>query len=567
VAGSHPVDKWLENRARKDFKPWEGRLDFRYLSGMPLEEILAAVSVAPSGSIVYITSFAREVSGKFQTTMEVARRIGRVSNAPVFGILDILLGNGIVGGSLIDFKEIGTKAGETVLDVLREARPAEVIPTALKVSQVDTFDWRELKRWNLSESALPRGSVIVNREFSIWDLKYYAIGVLALILAQSFLISRLLIQRRRRRLAEESVWQKSQELNQFFNVTTDLLCIADHHGYFLRLNPIWESTLGFTMEELMGKRFFDFVHQDDVEETQRAIVTLESLGRVIHFENRCRCKDGSYRWLEWSASQTGNLIFAAARDVTERKKTETEIRQHREEIAHVARVAAMGELTTSLAHEINQPLAAILTNAEAARQFLSLSEPDISEVREILDDIVQDDKRASDVISRVRALVRKEEPHEEALDLNKLIQEVVGLVQGDSLLVGLSIAVELSPELKPIQGDRTRLQQVVLNLILNGAAAMRNTSRSDRKIIVRTAMVDDVTVKVSVTDFGIGIDEEDTEQLFEPFYTSKPEGLGMGLSISRTIIKEHGGIMEARNNPAGGATFAFVLPAHQGDNP
>jgi len=171
------------------------------------------------------------------------------------------------------------------------------------------------------------------------------------------------------------------------------------------------------------------------------------------------------------------------------------------------------------------------------------------------------------VIGRVRALVRKEEPHEEALDLNKLIQEVVGLVQGDSLLVGLSIAVELSPELKPIQGDRTRLQQVVLNLILNGAAAMRNTSRSDRKIIVRTAMVDGLTVKVSVTDLGIGIDEENTEQLFEPFYTTKPEGLGMGLSISRTIIKEHGGTMEARNNPAGGATFTFVLPAHQGDNP
>lgn len=225
VAGSHPVDKWLGNRARQDFKPWEGRLDFRYLSGMPLEEILGTLSAAPSGSIVYITSFAREVNGKFQTTMEVARRIDRVSNAPVFGILDILLGNGIVGGSLIDFKEIGTKAGETVLHVLREARPAESIPTALKVSQVDTFDWRELKRWNLSESALPRGSVIVNREFSIWDLKYYTIGVLALILAQSFLISRLLVQRRRRRLAEESVWQKSQELNQFFDVTTDTFCV------------------------------------------------------------------------------------------------------------------------------------------------------------------------------------------------------------------------------------------------------------------------------------------------------------------------------------------------------
>jgi len=445
AGGTHPVDRWLENMARQDFKAWEGRLEFRYLSNLPLEQILATVSSAPSESIVFITAFGQDVTAKYQTTVEVSRQLARVSKAPVFGFLDTLLGQGIVGGSLVSFEYIGTRAGEMALDILRGTRYGENIPIVLEVPQLDTFDWRQLRHWNLSASALPRGSIIVNREFNLWDLRYYAIAVLAFILAQSLLIAGLLVQKRRRRSAE------------------------------------------------------------------------------------------------------------------------AEARQRREELAHVTRIATMGELTTSLAHEINQPLTAILTNAEAAQRFLTLSTPDIEEVRHILEDIIRDDKRAGDMVQKVRALVRKEKLHEEFLDLNEAIQEVVALIRSESLLEGLSISTDLSPELKMIRGDRVQLQQVILNLILNSAAAMRDSPRAQRKIIVRTAMPDHRTVKASVTDFGTGIDENNIEPLFEPFYTTKPEGLGMGLSISQTIIKDHGGTMEASNNPEGGATFAFTLPAKQGD--
>jgi signal transduction histidine kinase len=171
------------------------------------------------------------------------------------------------------------------------------------------------------------------------------------------------------------------------------------------------------------------------------------------------------------------------------------------------------------------------------------------------------------MVQKVRALVRKEKLHEEFLDLNKTIQEVVALIRGDSLLQGLSITMELLPELKMIHGDRIQLQQVILNLILNSATAMRNTQQSQRKIIVRTTMPDNLTVQVSVTDFGTGIDEKNIERLFEAFYTTKPEGLGMGLSISQTIVKAHGGNLKASNNREAGATFAFTLPAPQGDAP
>jgi len=567
VGGRHPMDRWFEGKARHDFKKWEGRLEFRYLSDLPLEEILETVSTAPPDSIVFLNAFATDLTGKSITTVEVSRQLAQVTKAPVFGFLDILLGTGVVGGSLISQEYIGTRAGKIAVDILSGIRTRENIPIVMEVPQLDTFDWRQLKRWNLSESALPKGSIIVNREFSIWDLKYYAIGALAFILAQSLLIFGLLVQKRRRRSAEESLRQKSEELDQFFNVSLDLLCIANTDGYFLLLNQTWERTLGYSREELMAKRFLDFVHPDDLVKTQEAVSALASQQKVIYFENRYRCKDGTYRWLEWSSAPAGNLIYASARDITERLKAEAENRQHMEEIAHVTRIATMGELTTSLAHEINQPLTAIQSNAEAAKRFLSRDVPDISEVGPILEDIIRDDRRASDIVRKVRDLVRKEKTQEELLDLNQTIREVVTIIWNESLLQGLSIIMELSPDLKVIRADRIQLQQVILNLILNGAAAMRSAQQAQRKIIVRTAMPDDRRVKASVTDFGTGIDENNIERLFEPFYTTKPDGLGMGLSICRTIIEAHGGTMEASNNPEGGASFAFTLPAHRGDAP
>ena len=499
--------------------------------------------------------------------MEVSEELAEVSKAPVFGFLGTVIGHGNVGGSLISFKHIGTKAGELALDILKGAQNTENIPKVLKVPQVDTFDWRQLKHWNLKESALPRGSIIVNREFSLWDLKYYAISVMVFILAQSFLIVALLVQKRRRKLAEELLRKKSKEIDQFFNVSIDLLCIVGTDGYFSRLNPAWERTLGYNREELMAQQFLDLVHPDDLAKTREATSTLASQGKIMHFENRYRCKDGTYRWLEWNAVTAGSLIYAAARDFTEYINAEIEARQHREELAHVTRIATMGELTTSLAHEINQPLTAIQSNAEAARRFLARAEPDIGEVRQILEDIIRDDRRAGDVVQKVRSLVKKEKPYDESLDLNQAIQDVAVLIRGDSLLRGLSITMELLPELKMIHGDRIQLQQVILNLILNSSAAMRNAPQAQRKIIVKTAMPDSGTVMASVTDFGTGIDENNIERLFEAFYTTKPEGLGMGLSISQTIVKAYGGSIRASNNPEGGATFAFTLPAPQGDAP
>ncbi|MEW6440093.1 MAG: ATP-binding protein [bacterium] len=565
VSGTHTLDRGVEDQAKRDLKKWESRLEFHYLSHMSFEDILTALSNTPPGTVVLHLPFTRDAAGKIFASPNVVEQMARVSAAPIFGMLKPTLGHGIIGGSLLDFERIGEDAGELVLEVLGGPQAPENIRGFRNPPSVPMFDWRQLRKWNLSGSALPKGSLVVNRESGLWDLRYYIAAGLAFILAQSFLLVRLWAQQRRRKSAEDSLRQKTVELDQFFGVSTDLLCIASVNGYFLRLNPAWERTLGYTREELMATRFLDFVHPEDLASTQNALSRLGSQQQLTSFTNRYRCRGGGHRWLEWTATPAKGLIYAAARDVTDHLTAQAEAMQRREEFAHMARVATLGELTASLAHEINQPLTAILSNAQAAQRFLTLAAPDISEVRQILGDIVRDDRRAAEVVRNLRALIRKKEPCHELLDLNQAIREVIVLTRGEALLAELSVTTELSPDLKRVRGDHGQLQQVILNLILNSAAAMRNTPKDRRKIIVRTEMQDKGTVRVSLTDFGAGIDENNLERLFEPFYTTKSDGLGMGLSISQRIIKAHGGIMQASNNPAGGATFSFSLPAPQGD--
>jgi two-component system sensor kinase FixL len=220
-----------------------------------------------------------------------------------------------------------------------------------------------------------------------------------------------------------------------------------------------------------------------------------------------------------------------------------------------------------MAHEINQPLTAILSNAQAARRFLSTTEPDLEEIRDILDDIVRDDKRVSEVIRRMRALLKKQTPSYESFDLNEAVRECIALVNSAPLLDGLSIKAETDSAQLLVRADRVQLQQVLFNLMVNASGAMRGAPQPSRKMVIKTAMEDGRTVKVSVTDSGTGIDEDKVDRLFEPFFTTKPEGMGMGLSISQTIIKAHGGKMGALNNPEGGATFHFTLPTDREDRP
>jgi C4-dicarboxylate-specific signal transduction histidine kinase len=250
-------------------------------------------------------------------------------------------------------------------------------------------------------------------------------------------------------------------------------------------------------------------------------------------------------------------------DVTDQKYAETARRRNLDEIAHMNRVVAIGELTAALAHELNQPLAAILNNAQVARRFLSDELPDLIQVGVCLADIVADDKRAAEIIQRLRTLVKKGESHADLVDLNEVVHEAIRLLGHDAMRRQASIKFEPFPGLPPVLGDRVQLCQVVLNLLMNGLEAVAELAASDRREIVRTVEFDNGFVELMVEDSGKGIAEGDLARVFEPFFSTKPEGLGMGLSISRSIVQAHGGRIWAENNVGSGAVFHCVLPAAQ----
>jgi signal transduction histidine kinase len=245
-----------------------------------------------------------------------------------------------------------------------------------------------------------------------------------------------------------------------------------------------------------------------------------------------------------------------------RTRGEREMGRLRQELAHIGRVSAMGELTASLAHELNQPLTAILNNAHVAQSLLDAEIIDLAELREILTDIVADDERAAEVIRRVRLLLRKGDLEYVPLNLNEIVGEVARLVTSDMATRNVSMRLTVTPELPDVRGDRVQLQQVLLNLVLNGLDAMQAPAVGDRTLVIRTFRDSDALVGVAVQDSGSGIAAEDADHIFEPLYTTKREGIGMGLAIARTIVGAHGGRLTGRNNVDVGATFQFTLPVN-----
>jgi signal transduction histidine kinase len=246
----------------------------------------------------------------------------------------------------------------------------------------------------------------------------------------------------------------------------------------------------------------------------------------------------------------------------ERKRADEELRRKQRELAHIARVVTAGELAATLAHELNQPLTAIVSNAQATQRLLTTGKPDVKEVYEAVSDIAEDGQRAGEIIRRLRAFLRKNETEHTRLNINEVVEEVVELLRG-SALKELAIRCELAERLPLVVGDRVQLQQVLLNLLMNASEAMTVVDDGLREVVIRTSSNGSEMVEVSVQDFGGGLAESNTDDIFQPFFTTKPQGLGMGLPISRSIIAAHGGRLWATPNPERGATFHFTLRRHE----
>src|SRR5438552_2783073 len=339
------------------------------------------------------------------------------------------------------------------------------------------------------------------------------------------------------------------------------------------VSPTRRAQLGFpvsgkiTFEDLISRW-----HPDDRDKVRQALRDAIKNGKDYDAEFRRVLSDGSVRWVaargRVQVNKQGSPIrlLGVSMDITARKQAELEAARQRHDLAHLARVNALGELSSSLAHELTHPITAILSNAQAAQRFLDADEVDLNEVREILNDIVTEDQRAGEVINRLRRLLRKGDPqtHSDDIDLNEVIGDVLKLMRSDLINQNVSVDTDLAQDLPAVTGDRIQLQQVVLNLLLNACDAMANYNSSERQLLIASKS-ENGEVRVSVADRGGGIPEGKRAQVFDRFFTTKKEGMGLGLSICRTIINAHKGEIWATNNSDRGASFHFSLPIVRSD--
>ena len=332
---------------------------------------------------------------------------------------------------------------------------------------------------------------------------------------------------------------------------------------------------GMDWGELIGKRRWDVAADfaSEPDKWREHIATVERREPFRDFVYKVRRTDGSLGYV----SISGKPVFDAedrfagyrgvARDITERRRAEEELRDREQryrdaqvELAHVTRVTTLGELVASIAHEINQPLAAIVADADASLNWLATADPDLERVRGALDGIAKDGYRAGEVIQRIRQLATKTEPQKASVDINGVIRDVIPLLRNEVLSHHVSLRLDLAPALRPVLADRVQLQQVIINLVMNGLESMASVDDRPRELLICSRGHEGDQVLVTVQDAGIGIDPNKVDQLFSAFFTTKPGGMGMGLSISRSIIEAHGGRFWATANADHGATFHFVLP-------
>ena len=338
-------------------------------------------------------------------------------------------------------------------------------------------------------------------------------------------------------------------------------------------NEIWITDKGRALfgfapsEKLDFDRFQGQVHPQDRESVLRAVENSLRTGAEYSSEFRIILPDGQLRWIacrghvEFNGDGRPVRMRGASLDITKRKRAEEQVARHRNEMAHLSRVSTLGELSASIAHELNLPLSAILSNAQAAQRILANGQTNVAEVREILNDIVSEDKRASEVIRRLRLLLKKSEVQQHSLRISQVVEDVLKLMHGDLLNQKVTVDTQLARDLPNVTGDPVQLQQVLLNLMVNACDAMAGCSTRERRLLIGSEMENgNNAVIVSVTDRGGGIPEEKMEHVFEPFFTTKAKGMGLGLSVCRTIIAAHRGKLWATNNPDRGATFHFSLP-------
>ena len=370
------------------------------------------------------------------------------------------------------------------------------------------------------------------------------------------------------RLGNELEEQRAH-LSELFARVPEAVVLVDRDSRITRVNPEFTKIFGYTAEEAIGQRIKDLITPDDLqEEVDSFMYRMVQTGEVFAVETVRRHKNGtrvpvSLICVPLSPSGSGNAGYVIYRDITETKRLQDEQRRYHElqlELAHANRIATLGQLSASIAHELNQPLTGIITNSGTCWRMLTSDPLNLDGAREAVRRTIRDGNRASDVIARLRALFNKKEPASESVDLNEATREVIALLLGELQNSRVIVRTELADDLQFVMADRVQLQQVVLNLLRNALDAMDTVDDRPRELLIRTEREDDDRVRLSVKDAGVGFDPQTMDKLFEAFYSTKNDGMGVGLTVSRSIIENHQGRLWAILNDGPGATFSVSVP-------
>jgi signal transduction histidine kinase/ABC-type uncharacterized transport system substrate-binding protein len=440
VMGNSLHERNFVEQMHTAFQPLANRVTFTWFNELSFNDMMKQAARLPPHSAIFWLALIVDAAGVSHQEFDAMTLLRAVANAPIFSFVDAYLGKGIVGGPLISVRDVGKAAAHAAVRILDGETPGDVRTSPIGFG-TPKFDWRELQRWNISESQLPPESKILFRPPTAWDQYRWQISLIAAaFLLQSALIAGLAFEHRRRRNAE--------------------------------------------------------------------VVARRSMG----------------------------------------------------ELANMNRVATAGELSASIAHEMKQPLAAMVTNVRAGLRWLGADEPNLEETRVALQNVVKDGNRAAEVIDSVRAMFKKEQTGRTQLNMNDLISSVLYLLRDELRPQDIILRTNLDPQLPPVQGHRGELQQVILNLVRNAVDAMKDITYRPRVLTVKSEVQPPNEVLVSVADSGTGIDPKDIDRIFNAFFTTKSNGMGMGLSICKSIIDDHGGRLWALPNLKYGSVFNISLP-------
>jgi PAS domain S-box-containing protein len=620
VSGTSGFDRRWADEVRKVMKRMHPRVSARWISDKPLVETMDEISRVPETSALLFISMLRDGAGQSTSSVDTVRHLARISKAPIYGLSSQFLDSGVVVVLVAIVLQAILIAGLLVERFWRRRAEASLRQSEERMSLAAEAAKLGFWMWDLDRNAIwltDRGRSLIGftpddrvdyaaitarvhpedrerREAAIrstleakgeYAVEYRVVlpdSTVRWISSRGHLIdsgqtktSRLIgvwMDITTQKEAQDALRESEARFRAMADTAPVMIWMSGADKLCTFFNKGWLDFTGRSLEQELGNSWAEGVHREDLDRCLEIYVTSFESRRPFTMEYRLRRRDGEYRWVldhggpRFAPDETFLGYIGSCIDITGHKQAEAEVRKHRDEFAHLSRIAILGEMAGSLAHELNQPLTGIVNNASAGRRFIAKGRTDLHKLDSLFEAIGEDGRRAGGIIRGIRGMIQKGKHARGVVNLNEVIASVLRLAHSDALERHCVVVTEADPKLPLVVGDQIQLQQVLLNLIVNAFEAMAETPPAERRVIIRSERISDGRVRVSVRDFGTGLSAENLELIFEHFFSTKRNGLGMGLAIVRSIVTSHGGELAAVNAEGGGTCAYFSLPGIGEDN-